>query len=66
MYSTNQENIIECIHSFHDISISLMMFVTYLLKCYQANYGSFDFVKKMVRDYIHFIFPLKLVENTIE
>ena len=64
MYSTNQENVIKCSYSFHDISISRMMFVTYLLKCYQANYGSFDFIKKMVRDYIHFFFPSKLVENT--
>ena len=64
MYSTNQENVIKRSYSFHDISISIMMFVTYLLKCYQANYVSFDFVKKMVRDYINFFFPSKFVENT--
>ena len=38
------------------------MFVSYLLKCYQANHVSFDFVKNMVRDCRHF-FPSKLVEN---
>ena len=51
-------------YSFHDISISIMMFVTYLLKCYQANHGSFGFVKKMVRDCVHF-FPIKISRKCI-
>ena len=40
------------------------MFVTYLLKCYQANDGSFGFVKKMVRDCVHF-FPIKISRKRI-
>ena len=37
MYGTNQDNVRKCNYYFLNISITTMMFVIYLLKCYQAN-----------------------------
>ena len=37
MYGTNQNNVRKCNYSFLNISVAIMMSVTYILKCYQAN-----------------------------
>ena len=42
MYGTNLDNVRKCSYSFLNISITTMMFVIYLLKCYQANFCDED------------------------
>ena len=38
MYGTNQDNVRKCSYSFLNISVAIMMFVIYLLKCYKPIY----------------------------